>query len=78
MKKLPCNAAFGPKPILKTDHLPTAMIVPGPLSARTILKQPGQGEKLCRVSAQFLASQNVALPPGPDIGCYQDGEGIAP
>ncbi|CAE7571862.1 unnamed protein product [Symbiodinium sp. CCMP2456] len=31
--------------------------------------------QLCQVTAKFLASQHVALPPGPDIGCYQDPEG---
>eukprot|EP00439_Symbiodinium_sp_Y106_P084096 s46_g24.t3 len=31
--------------------------------------------QLCQVTARFLVSQHVALPPGPDIGCYQDPRG---
>ena len=33
------------------------------------------GAQLCQVTARFLVSQHVALPPGPDIGCYQDPQG---
>ena len=39
------------------------------------LQPLGAGAQLCQVTAKFLASQHVALPPGPDIGCYQDPEG---
>ena len=57
-------------------HVGLEVLFAAGLSSRSIsLTCSRSGAELCRLSVQFLASQNVVMPPGPDIGCYQDAQG---